>query len=88
MTLTKNDLTQIGNIVEDTLDKKLDEKFDEKFKFLPSKDEFYTKMDEVMGELSTHREERTILGHQVSENRQKIEKLEETVSGNGAAATA
>ena len=41
-------------------DEKLDEKLDDKLRDLPTKDEFYTKMDEVMGELKTIREEQAL----------------------------
>jgi hypothetical protein len=33
---------------------------DEKISHLPSKNEFYIEMDEVMGELKTSREEQTV----------------------------
>jgi hypothetical protein len=46
--LTKNDLDKIRKIVE--------KKFGGKMMFLPTKDEFYEKMDEVMGELKAIRE--------------------------------
>lgn len=41
--LTQKDLDEIEEIVE--------EKLDGKIKNLPTKDEFFSKMDEVMGEL-------------------------------------
>jgi hypothetical protein len=44
---------------------------------LPTKDEFYEKMDQVMGELKGIREEVAVLGHQVSEHDDRISKLEE-----------
>lgn len=58
--LTQKDLNKIETIIDERLEEKFDEKFDEKFKFLPSKDEFYEKMDEVMGELKAIREEQTV----------------------------
>ncbi|MBU1084953.1 MAG: hypothetical protein ABIJ43_00135 [Candidatus Beckwithbacteria bacterium] len=87
MALTKQDLNQI----EGLLDLKLDEKFlakidnliDKRFKLLPTKDEFFTKMDEVVGELETTRQEQTILGYQVSEHEKRIIKLEEQQPENG-----
>ncbi len=53
--LTQKDFDQI----EELLDEKLEEKFNSKLKGLPTKDEFYEKMDEVMGELKAIREEQT-----------------------------
>lgn len=50
---------------------------EDKINLLPTKDDFFTKMDEVMGELKTRREEDTILGHQVSEHEKRISDLEE-----------
>ena len=43
---------------------------------LPIKDEFYNKMDEVMGELKTIREEQTLISHRVSDHKDRIEKIE------------
>lgn len=50
--LTQKDLDQVEEIV--------DRKLDEKIKFLPTKDEFFGKMDEVMGELKAIREEQEV----------------------------
>ena len=62
--------------IQDLIDVTLDEKLDEKISHLPTKDEFYVKMDEVMGELKTIREEVAVLGHQVSDHHDRLEKLE------------
>lgn len=51
--LTQKDLDQI----EELLDERLEEKFNDKLRGLPNKDEFYEKMDDVMGELKAIREE-------------------------------
>ena len=67
MTLTKTDLRQIRNLVKVTVGDELDEAAENKLatkediKFLPTKDEFYIKMDKMMGELKTIREEQTLL---------------------------
>lgn len=45
MTLTQRDLEEIEKVV--------DERIDERTRNLPTKGEFFTKMDEVMGELKT-----------------------------------
>ena len=70
------DLKAIKGLIEVTLDEKLDEKLDGKIKYLPTKDEFYEKMDEVMGELKTIREEQTLISHRVSNHEDRIEKVE------------
>ena len=54
--LTLKDLLKIEKIVDDKLDEKLEQKFNEKLRFLPTKEEFFTKMDEIMGELKAMRE--------------------------------
>lgn len=46
--LTQKDLDKIETTI--------DERLDEKIKFLPSKNEFFEKMDEVIGELKEIRE--------------------------------
>jgi len=74
MTLTQTDLNQIEKIVEETIG--------EKTKNLPTKDEFFTKMDEVVGELKTAREEQTIITHKLSDHEDRITVLED----NGPAA--
>lgn len=55
MSLTTNDLKLIKDVMKVTIDEelevKLEEKFNEKLGTILSKDEFYSKMDEVMGEL-------------------------------------
>ena len=52
--LTQRDLDLIEKIINETIE--------EKTRNLPTKDEFFTKMDGVMGELKAMREEDTVLG--------------------------
>jgi hypothetical protein len=75
-TLDKDDIKAIKTLIEVTFDEQFDERLDEKLSHLPTKDEFYTKMDEVMGELKTIREEQAIQGHQLSNHEDRIEKIE------------
>lgn len=51
----------------------------EEIKHLPSKDDFFGKMDEVMGELKTIREEVTLLGGRQSETSDQLEDHEERI---------
>ncbi len=74
MPLTQKDFDQIEEIIG--------EKLDEKIKLLPSKDEFFQKMDEVMGELKTTREEQVIIGHQTDNHEKRINALEKGQSIN------
>lgn len=75
--LTRKDEQKIEEIVERVLDEKLEEKLEEKFeeklKFLPTKDEFYEKMDEVIGEIKAMREELTMQSGRISEHSDQLE---------------
>lgn len=73
--LTKKDLSLIESIIEE----KLEEKLNEKLKFLPTKDEFYEKMDEVMGKLKAIREEHEVLGGKSSEHSDQLEDHEKRI---------
>lgn len=70
--LTQKDFDEIEKI----LDQKLDEKFDQRFSHLPTKDDFFNKMDEVMGELKAIREERETQADVLSDHGDRLEKLE------------
>ena len=74
--LDSNDLKAIKTLIEVTFDEQFDERLDEKLSHLPTKDEFYTKMDEVMGELKTIREEQAVQSQQLSDHDDRIEKIE------------
>lgn len=66
--LTQKDLDDIEKIVE------------EKIKHLPTKDDFYTKMDEVMGELKAIREEQAVISgykDQIENHQTRIGKIEQ-----------
>ena len=78
-TLDDDDLNAIKGLIEVTFDEKLDEKLGEKLSHLPTKDEFYTKMDEVMGELKTIREEQALQSQHLSDHDDRIEKIEDNL---------
>ncbi len=63
----------------ETTEKELEAKLDEKTRNLPTKDEFFTTMDKVMGELQTMRGEFTIHQGQHNEIDEHFEKLESTL---------
>lgn len=77
MALTIKDLAEIERIVDEKLDEKLDQKFDEKLKNLPTREEFFAIMSELMGELKTSREEQIVLSHQSTDHRERLEALED-----------
>ena len=72
MTLTEKDLDEIEKIV--------DEKIEERVKNLPTKDEFFTKMDEIMGELKTIRESTDIITQRVSSHEERIARIEKKIT--------
>lgn len=76
MTLTMKDLDEIEKIV--------DEKVEEKTRNLPTKDDFFSKMEEVMGELRTIRENTVVLSSQVSRHDNRITSLEEKITATAS----
>ena len=76
-TLDSDDLKAFKTLIDAAFDEKFDEMLDEKLSHLPTKDEFYTKMDEVMGELKTIREEQVLQGQHLSDHDDRIEKIED-----------
>ncbi len=63
--LTQKDLDKIEELI--------DRKLDEKIKFLPTKDDFYNKMDELMVEIKAVREEQETHSGQHSEINDTLE---------------
>jgi hypothetical protein len=78
-TLDKDDLKAIEGVMQVTLDEAIEEKLVTKddVSHLPTKDEFYTKMDEVMGELKAIREEQALQSQHLSDHDDRIEKIED-----------
>ena len=74
-TLDDQDLKAIKGLIEVTFDEKLDEKLDERLSYLPTKDEFYGKMDGVMGELKAIREEQAVQSQHVSDHEDSIQRM-------------
>ena len=69
MSLTQKDFDQVEELTRAIIR--------EEIKNLPTKDEFFSKMDEVMGELKTIREEQTTLSYTVSNHENRLKNLEE-----------
>lgn len=72
MVLTIKDLDEIEKLV--------DEKIEERTKNLPTKDDFFNKMDEIMGELKAIRENTTVLSGRVANHEDRIAKLEKKIA--------
>ena len=79
MALSDEDLKNIKQIVEVTIEEKTESVLATKadISHLPTKNEFFGKMDEVMGELKAIREEQTVQSHQLSGHADRITKLED-----------
>lgn len=71
--LTSDDIHKLSKVFATKEDF---EKLEEKISNLPTKGEFFGKMDKVIGELQTMRNEHIITGHQVSDHEDRLEALE------------
>ena len=80
-TLDGNDLKAIKELMEVTIEEAIEKSLvtKEDISHLPTKDEFYEKMDEVMGELKAVREEQTVLSHRVSNHEDRMHKIEDAL---------
>ena len=75
--LDSDDLNAIKELMEVTIDEVIEKKLvtKEDLSLLPTKDEFFTKMDEVKGELKTIREEQALQSQHLSDHDATIEKI-------------
>jgi hypothetical protein len=79
-TLDDDDLKAIKDLMQITFEDAIEAKglvTKEDVNHLPTKDDFYTKMDEVMGELKTIREEQTLQSRHLSDHDDRLEKIED-----------
>ena len=77
--LDGNDLKAIKELIEVTVEDVIERKgvvTKDQIGNLPTKYEFYGKMDEVMGELKAIREEQTVQSQHLSDHEDRIEKIE------------
>ena len=91
MSLTNDDLKNIEELIDVTLDQKLDEVVEtrlaakEDLKHLSTKEEFYEREDRIMGELKAIREEMTVLSdlnRKVDDHEGRLEKIESKLQVN------
>jgi hypothetical protein len=76
---TKKDFTSVNELIRNSIEEVIDERgllTKDDIKHLPTKEEFSTKMDEVVSELKAIREEHPLMKHQISRNTRRIEKIE------------
>lgn len=72
--LTQNDFDEIEKLVRDIVK--------EEIKFLPTRDEFFTKMAELMGEVKAMRESQEIHAGTHTEINDRLEKLEKALQSS------
>ena len=78
-TLDNDDFKAIKGLMQVTIEEVIETKglvTKEDISHLPTKDEFYTKMDEVMGELKDIREEQALQSQHLSDHDDRIDKIE------------
>ena len=69
MTLTETDLDEIEKLIGEKIGQKIDH--------LPTKDEFYKMMDNIIGEIEKMRQELAITNHHLSDHEDRITSLEQ-----------
>jgi hypothetical protein len=79
-TLDNDDFKALKDLMQVTIEEAIETKelvTKEDVNHLPTKDDFYTKMDEVMGELKTIREEQALQSQHLSDHDDRLEKIED-----------
>ncbi|MBI3379731.1 hypothetical protein HY029_03195 [Candidatus Gottesmanbacteria bacterium] len=74
--LSKKDFDKFEELIKQVVDDELDKKIPNYIKYLPTKDEFYSKMDELMGEVKSMRETQEIHSESHRQINDRLEKLE------------
>ena len=78
-TLDSDDLKAVEQIIEAKVGEVIEKRqlvMKEDLSHLPTKDDFYAKMDEVVGELRASRDEQAVLSHRTSDHEDRIGRLE------------
>ena len=82
-TLDNDDFKALKDLMQVTIEDAIETKglvTKKDISHLPTKDEFYTKMDEVIGELKIIREEQTLQSQHLSDHDDRFEKIEDHLS--------
>lgn len=77
--ITKNDFDKFEKLIRHVVDDELDKKIPNFIKYLPTKDDFFGKMSELMGEVKAMRESQEIHAGTHTEINDRIEKLEKVL---------
>ena len=75
--MTDDQYKALVGFIRLTIEEILDEKLDEKLKYLPTKDDFFTRMDKLSKEIKDFREEMTTQKHQVHRNTKRLDRVED-----------
>ena len=76
---TREEFEQLYNRINLSPTKDEFDRLYKRINLLPTKDEFFRKMDEVVTELQTTRDEQVVMNGQITGNTERIENLEEHV---------
>lgn len=77
--LDHDDLKAIKDLMAETIKEKVEDGTvagGEAIRHLPTKEEYFTRMDKLMAEVSKNRQEQTVLSQQTGDHSDRLEKLE------------
>ncbi len=80
MSFTLQDLKALKELMISVFDERFEVRIEEKLKYLPTKEEFFSRMDEMMGELRAMRQEQILLTHKVFKHDDEIDELQTDVA--------
>jgi len=75
-TLNSSDIKLIQDVMRITIDEELDIKLDEKLGKYPTKDEYYKREDQMMGELKAIREDLAVLAQHDQDQNDRLDRLD------------
>lgn len=77
--ITKTDFDKFEELIKQVVDEELDKKIPNYIKYLPTKDEFFGKMDELMGEVKAMRESQEIHTGSHAEINDQLDKINQAL---------
>ncbi len=75
--LSEDQYKALIEVIENAIDIKLDEKLDEKLQFLPTKEEFFDRMDKLSNEIKDLRDEVAVTNGQNVRNTKRLDRVED-----------
>lgn len=76
---TKKDFDKFEELIKQVIDEELDKKIPNYIKYLPTKDEFFDRMDKLMSEVKAMRESQEIHAGSHTDITDRLEKLEQVL---------